>query len=191
MNEQVSLAQSQEVKPSLWGLIWTFNQIALASFGGGLSAWSREVIVVERQWMGEEEFLSASTMCRILPGANQVNLAVFVGSKFQGIPGAVAAVFGLTLIPVLIVLGLAVLYFQFHHLPALQKILHGAAAAAVALTLAMVVKTGKKCLHAPIPIMFFLATFILNGVLRWPLLLVLAIVGPLSLLWAWPRPGIK
>jgi len=191
MNDPVSPEPSQAIKPSLWALVWTFNQIALASFGGGLSAWSREVIVVERHWMDEEEFLSASTMCRILPGANQVNLAVFVGAKFQGIPGAIAAVFGLTLIPVLIVLLLAVLYFQFHHLPSLQKILHGAAAAAVALTLAMVVKTGKKCLHGPIPILLFLATFILNGVLRWPLLLVLAIVGPLSLIWAWPRPGTK
>jgi chromate transporter len=191
MNEQTSLAEPRAVKPSLWDLVWTFNQIALASFGGGLSAWSREVIVVERQWMGEEEFLSASTMCRILPGANQVNLAVFVGAKFQGIPGAVAAVFGLTLIPVLIVLLLAVLYFQFHRLPALQKILHGAAAAAVALTLAMVVKTGKKCLHGPVPILLFLATFVLNGVLRWPLLLALALVGPISLIWAWPRKGAK
>ena len=70
---------------SLFELAWTFNHIALASFGGGLSAWSREVLVVEKQWMGEEEFLSAMTMCRILPGANQVNMAVFAGSKMPAI----------------------------------------------------------------------------------------------------------
>jgi chromate transporter len=191
MSESATLAESGAVKPSLWELIWTFNQIALASFGGGLSAWSREILVVEKHWMGEEEFLSASTMCRILPGANQINLAVFVGAKFGALPGAFAAVFGLTLIPVLIVLVLAILYFQFHDVPSLQKILHGAAAAAVALTLAMVVKTGRKCLHGPIPILLFLSTFILNGVLRWPLLLVLVIVAPLSLIWAWPRPKNK
>ena len=66
-------------KVSLRELALTFNHIALASFGGGLSAWSREVLVVEKKWMGEEEFLSAMTMCRILPGANQVNMAVFAG----------------------------------------------------------------------------------------------------------------
>ena len=80
--------------PSLVELALTFNHIALASFGGGLSAWSREVIVVEKGWMAEEEFLSAITMCRILPGANQVNLAVFVGAKFRGVLGAIAAVIG-------------------------------------------------------------------------------------------------
>src|SRR6201989_3689671 len=86
-------------KLSLCEMAWTFNHIALASFGGGLSAWSREVLVVEKQWMGEEEFLSAMTMCRILPGANQVNMAVFVGSKMRGLLGACAAIFGLCLLP--------------------------------------------------------------------------------------------
>ncbi|MGA7393434.1 MAG: chromate transporter, partial [Terrimicrobiaceae bacterium] len=85
-------------RPTLFELAKTFNHIALASFGGGLSAWSREVVVVEKKWMPEEEFLSAITMCRILPGANQVNLAVFVGSKFRGMAGAAAAVFGLSLV---------------------------------------------------------------------------------------------
>ena len=34
---------------SLFEPAWTFNHIALASFGGGLSAWSREVLVVKKQ----------------------------------------------------------------------------------------------------------------------------------------------
>src|SRR5215468_10511384 len=103
MSERVSLAR----------LAYTFNHIALASFGGGLSAWSREVLVVEKRWLGEEEFLSAMTMCRILPGANQVNMAVFVGTKMRGVPGAVASVVGLCLAPLAIVLALSWLYFQF------------------------------------------------------------------------------
>ncbi|MFZ4773887.1 MAG: chromate transporter [Terrimicrobiaceae bacterium] len=174
-------------KPSLFALALTFNQIALASFGGGLSAWSREVIVAEKKWMEDEEFLSAVTMCRILPGANQVNLAVFVGVKFQGIPGALAAVFGLTLVPVLIVLVLSYFYFQFHQVPAVAGILKGAAAAAVALTLSMVFKTGRKCLVSLIPVLLFLAIFLMNGLVRWPLLACLSLLAPLALVWAWPK----
>jgi len=64
---------------------------------------------------------------------------------------------------------------------------HRAAAAAVALTITMAVKTGRKCLHGPAPILLFLASFVMNGIFRWPLLVALAIVGPLSLTWAWPR----
>jgi chromate transporter len=172
---------------SLFELGWTFNHIALASFGGGLSAWSREVLVVEKQWMGEEEFLSAMTMCRILPGANQVNMAVFAGSKMRGLPGAAAALFGLCLMPVALIMVAGFFYFRFKEIPAVKGVLHGASAAAVALTLAMVIQTGKKCLTGVVPALLFAAAFFLNGLLRWPLPVVLGILAPLSLIWAWPR----
>ncbi|BBY59902.1 chromate transporter [Mycolicibacterium sarraceniae] len=174
-------------KVSLLEIARTFNHIALASFGGGLGAWSREVIVVEKKWLAEEEFLSALTMCRIVPGANQVNLAVFVGTKMKGLTGAIAALIGLCLMPVAIVLTLGFIYFTFKEVPAIKGALHGASAAAVALTLAMVIQTGQKCLKGVMPIAFFLAAFALNGLLRWPLLTTLAILAPLSLIWAWPR----
>jgi chromate transporter len=186
MSEEPSSGLARETV-SLVELAWTFNHIALASFGGGLSAWSREVLVVEKQWMGEAEFLSAMTMCRILPGANQVNMAVFTGTKMRGMSGAVAAVVGLCFMPLVIVLFLSWLYFQFKEVPAVKGVLHGASAAAVALTLAMVIKTGQKCLTGVIPVALFALAFVLNGVLRWPLLGVLAVVAPLALIWAWPK----
>jgi chromate transporter len=172
---------------SLFELAWTFNHIALASFGGGLSAWSREVLVVEKQWMGEAEFLSAMTMCRILPGANQVNMAVFAGAKMRGLPGAAAALFGLCLMPVVLIMVAGFFYFRFKEMPAVKGVLHGASAAAVALTLAMVIQTGRKCLTGLIPVALFAAAFVLNGLVRWPLPVVLAILAPISLVWAWPR----
>lgn len=178
---------SESVRVSLVELAWTFNHIALASFGGGLSAWSRQVLVVEKQWIVEDEFLSAMTLCRVLPGGNQVNMAVFAGTKMRGLPGAIAALVGLTLVPLAIVLVLAFLYFRFKEIPSVKGVLHGASAAAVALTLAMVVKTGRRCLTGLVPVVLFATAFVLNGVLRWPLLGTLAIVAPVSLLWAWPR----
>lgn len=177
-------------KVSLLELALTFNHIALASFGGGLSAWSREVLVVEKHWMGEEEFLSAMTMCRILPGANQVNMAVFVGTKMGGILGVIAALFGLCLMPVLFMLAMGYVYFRFKEVPAVKGALHGASAAAVALTLAMVIKTGQKCLTGLAPVLLFVASFVLNGLVRWPLPVTLAILAPLSLIWAWPRKPV-
>ena len=37
------------------------------------------------------------------------------------------------------------------------------------------------------PVLLFAAAFGLNGLLRWPLPVVLAILAPISLIWAWPR----
>jgi chromate transporter len=137
--------------------------------------------------MGEAEFLSAMTMCRILPGANQVNMAVFAGSKMRGLLGAAAALFGLCLMPVVLIMVAGFFYFRFKEMPAVKGVLHGASAAAVALTLAMVIQTGKKCLTGLMPVLLFAAAFVLNGILRWPLPVVLAILAPISLVWAWPK----
>jgi len=176
-----------EQRVSLLELAVTFNHIALASFGGGLSAWSREVLVVEKAWIEEAEFLSAMTMCRILPGANQVNLAVFAGTKMRGLAGAVAAVVGLCVIPMIIVLAMSFAYFRFKEVPSVKGALHGASAAAVALTVTMVIKTGKTCLTGLVPVLLFAGAFVLNGILRFPLLGTLAILAPIALIWAWPR----
>jgi chromate transporter len=174
-------------QPGLLELALTFNKIALASFGGGLSAWSREIVVVERKWMTEEEFLSALTICRILPGANQINLAIFVGIKFHGVPGAIAACVGLILVPMLIVLAMGWFYFTYSHVPAMKDVLHGMTPAAVAMTFAMAFKTGQKCLRGPVAIALFGAIFLLSAVLRLPLIAALAICAPPALWWGWPR----
>ena len=94
---------------------------------------------------------------------------------------------GLCLMPVVFIMVMGYIYFRFKEVPAVKSVLHGASAAAVALTLAMVIKTGQKCLKGVVPVLLFAATFVLNGVLRWPLPVALAIVAPLSLIWAWPR----
>ncbi|MCZ0731738.1 chromate transporter [Mycolicibacterium iranicum] len=164
-----------------------FNHVALASFGGGLSAWSREIIVERKRWLDDREFLSALTMCRILPGANQVNIAVFVGAKLRGATGALAAVLGLMVVPVALTLVAGWAYFTFKEVPGVHGALQGASSAAVALTVAMVVKTGRQCLTGWIPVALFAAAFLLNGVVRWPLLVTLLILVPLCLWWAWPR----
>jgi chromate transporter len=165
----------------------SFNRIALSSFGGGLGAWSRQVVVEERGWMSEAEFLTALTICRVLPGANQVNLAVFVGTKLGGVAGAVAAIVGLILVPALLILAVGALYAAHRHEPAVQGVLRGMIAAAVALSLSMAYKTGRACLDSLPAWVLFVAALLGAGVLRIPLLLLLAPLAALAMWWAWPR----
>ena len=72
-----------------------------------------------------------------------------------------SAVWREPLLPVLIIFGLCYAYFQYQQVLALQSVLHGAAAAAVALTLAMAIKTGRKCLRGLIPVLLFAAIFVM------------------------------
>jgi chromate transporter len=119
----------------------------------------------------------------VLPGANQVNLAVYVGAKLHGLRGAVAAVLGLLALPLAIVLVLAWLYGRYGELPALQAVLRGAVCVAVAMTFAMVWQTGRKCLRSLPAWALFLACLALSGGLRVSLPLVLLLLGPPALWW--------
>lgn len=182
-----AIAEPVPDHPSLWALALAFNRIALESFGGGLSAWSREVIVRERGWVTDEQFLSASTICRILPGANQVNMAVFVGMKLHGVPGAVAATVGLTLVPMAIVLVAGALYLEYRHVPQLRSFTHGMAAAAVGLTLSVAWRQGRNILASPIPLLLFMGSIVMAAGFRTPLWLTLLVLGPVGCWWAWRR----
>ncbi|MBV9655448.1 MAG: chromate transporter [Acetobacteraceae bacterium] len=173
--------------PSAWELARAFNRIALESFGGGLSAWSREVIVRERGWVTDEEFLSASTICRILPGANQVNMAVFVGMKLRGVGGAVAAVIGLCLVPMVIVLAAGAIYLQLRDNHALRNLMRGMTAAAVGLTFSVAWRQGRTLLTAPVPLLLFILSLVMAAAMRAPLWLTLLLLGPFGFAWAWRR----
>ncbi|MGI4748320.1 MAG: chromate transporter [Janthinobacterium lividum] len=175
--------------PSLWELARTFNTISLASFGGGLSAWSREIVVMRRGWMNETEFLSAMTICRLLPGANQVNVAIFVGARMQGMGGAAAAVAGLIAIPFVIIVALCAFATRYQHVGAVQHVLAGLNPAAVALTLSMVWQTGRKTLRSMVPFALCLATTVAAAVLRVPLWATMLVLGPVGVFWSYRQPA--
>ena len=171
-------------------LALAFLEVALASFGGGLSAWSREVVVEKRRWMTDAEFLSALTVCRILPGPNQVNMAVFVGSRFRGAAGALAALGGLVLVPLAIVIALGAAYFHYHQVPVLRSVLGGAIAAATGMALSMAIKVGGPLLRQPDGLVFAVAAFVAVSVLHWPLVPVVLVLGSTAILWFWPRRDV-
>jgi chromate transporter len=176
---------------TLTALSLAFLKIAMASLGGGLSAWALRVIVEERKWLTEEEFLAAYTICRILPGPNQVNMAVYVGTRFRGLAGAAAALAGLTLVPLAIVLGLGTLYFGNRKTPGLQATMTGLVAAAAGMTLSVGVKLSLGYVRQPVALLLAVAAFAGVAVMRWPLLLVLGVLGPIGIACYWPHESGK
>jgi chromate transporter len=165
----------------------SYLRISLSSFGGGLSAWAQLVVVDQRKWLTDEEFLSALALCRILPGPNQVNLAVYVGNRLRGFAGVLAALAGLIAIPFVLVLLIGIAYFQYQYLTGVQSGLRGMAAVAVGMTLGMGLKLTLRHSFTPWTVLILVAAFITIGLLRWPLIPVLAVLIPLSVGLSWTR----
>jgi chromate transporter len=165
---------------TLGALFLEFAKIGLCGFGS-LLAWAHRVIVDERHWMSEAEFADTLSLCLFLPGPENANISIYVGSKFRGPVGATVALLGLTAAPLAVGLVLGILYLQHPHLPVIQNILGGIAAAAAG----MLIATGIKMLmpHRRRPTALFFAMLAFAGIIvaKLPLLAVLAGLVPLSI----------
>ncbi|HWE79667.1 MAG TPA: chromate transporter [Pseudolabrys sp.] len=171
--------------PSIVTIFAVFARIGLLSFGGGLSGWVFREVVVLRNWIGEEEFLSGLALAQILPGTNIANLAVYIGQKLCGTAGAVAALGGLLAGPFFAVIALASVYDRFRSIPYADAAMDGVAAAAIGLLLIIVLRGVRHSARKPAGAIALAATFIGVGLLHVSLLIVVAVVGPLSVLAAW------
>ncbi len=169
-------------------LFLAFNWMALQGFGGVLAVVQRE-LVERKQWLTLEEFVEDWSVSQILPGPNVVNLGLIMGNRYFGLSGALVAMAGLLLVPLVIVLVLAVLYGQFEHLPAIQAALRGMGAVVAGLIIA----TGMKLIPAlrknpigrTLGLAWVIIGFIVVALVRVPLAVSLLTLGGTACVWAW------
>ena len=174
-------------------LFLSFTVLALQGFGGVLAVVQRE-IVEKKRWLTPDEFIEDWAVAQVLPGPNVVNLAVMIGDRYFGLPGAVAAVAGMLFFPSLVVLALAALFAEISAIPAAQGALRGMGAVAAGLITA----TGLKLIGAmrgnimglAVCWAFAIATFVAIALLRIPLIWVLLGVGGLACTGAYRQLGL-
>ncbi|MCS6811018.1 MAG: chromate transporter, partial [Tepidimonas sp.] len=82
-------------------LFWAFTWLALQGFGGVLAVAQRE-LVQRRQWLTREQFVHDWAVAQLLPGPNVVNLALMIGGRQFGWRGALAALAGMLLAPLVL-----------------------------------------------------------------------------------------
>src|SRR5438105_11108839 len=115
----------------LIALIGVFFRVGVTSFGGSTAAWLYRETVERRGWLDENGFVTALTLCQVLPGANPVNLAIYVGAQLRGGLGGMVAAIGLILPPFCVILALGFLYLRIGTSPLVHAVLMGLAAAGV------------------------------------------------------------
>ena len=180
------------VGPPLAHLFRSFVSIGMSSFGGGLTAWVRREIVQRRGWLDDQQFLSGYALSQLVPGATNVNLAVFIGTQLRGVPGALACFFGLTALPLLLSLILGAIYFGMRGMPggvSLSIALSGMGAVAIGLNLGTGIRLARRGIRRLVPALITAAVALSVGVAGLSLLKVLGVMIPVSLLAAlWSRP---
>ncbi|NDF62401.1 MAG: chromate transporter, partial [Synechococcaceae bacterium WBB_3_034] len=173
--------------PNHWELFVGMQQVALSSFGGGLSAWSERIVVEQRRWMGEQDFLTGLTVARLLPGPNQINMAVYVGSRFYGLSGALVALGGMLLLPFSLLMLLGLGYYYLHETLWVDRLLAGVITASAGMALSMGFKIAHSYTRDPVALGIAAVSFLAMDVFHVRLIPLVLVAGPLAMAWYWPR----
>lgn len=143
---------NRERKLRLCGKLFvSFLKIGPTTFGGGyaiLPVIDKEV-TERRGWLGSKEMSEMTALSGAAPGGIGVNVAALVGYRVAGIPGLLAAVAGISLPTILIMLVLCAAAAGFSHNRYVQAALHGIKPTVVALIIYAAVRMRKQALNHP------------------------------------------
>jgi chromate transporter len=173
---------------SLTDLFFSFTWLALQGFGGVLAIAQRE-LVENKRWLTREEFIEEWAVAQIMPGPNVINLGITLGWRYFGWRGSLVSLAGMLTLPLLLLLGLALIYARFADNPHVAGALRGMGAVAAGL----IVATGLKLLPAlrknvmglPLASVLAVAAFAAIALLRLPLVWVLLGFGAIGSVAAW------
>jgi len=154
--------------------------MALAGFGGVLPI-AEDRLVRREAWVSAQDFLETLALAQVLPGPNVCNMAIMLGDRFHGIRGALAALSGLLLPPLIPVLLLAILYTRWVDSAWVNGALRAMAMAAAGLILAMVIRLSASLKHPKSDALVAFLMLIALLVLRLPLSYALVFIGGFSL----------
>lgn len=167
--------------PTLWQIFFEFLLIGAVSFGGGIVAYERILLIQKRQWLSVDSFMATLAISQTMPGLNSVNLALLAGDQLRGVKGALAATIGLMLPGGTFVLLAGLAYSAGGQQPFVNVLLAGIAAGATGLLASVTYTIGKRHFVQLKSLFMIVSTFVLMSVFKLSLLWVLVLMVPVGL----------
>jgi len=180
-------AAANMIPPTIWQIFFEFLLIGAVSFGGGIVAYERILLIEKRRWLSPDSFMATLAISQTMPGLNSVNLALLAGDQIRGVKGAFAATIGLMLPGGAFVLLAGVAYSAGGQHPFINVLLAGIAAGATGLLASVTYTIGKRHFVQMKSLFMIVSTFVLMSVFKLSLVWVLLLMVPIGLYLY--RPG--
>ena len=171
--------------PTLKDLTRTFAKIGCLSFGGPAAqiALMHRVILEEKRWVSEPDYLRALSFCMLLPGPEAMQLATWIGWRLHGVKGGLVAG-GLFVLPgALVVLTLSLIYAAFGQVPVVAALFTGVQAAVIAIVIEALIRVSKRALKSREAHVLAIAAFLGLFALKLPFPVIILAAG----LWGFLR----
>lgn len=124
----------------------TFLKFGCFTFGGGWSivAQIQKEYVEKKHWITDEELLDYTSVGRSLPGLMIGNASLLFGYSAAGIPGAFAALLGITIPPIAIMMAVTYVYGMVRDNAYVARAMMGVRAAVVPIIFSALIKLFKS-----------------------------------------------
>lgn len=157
------------MKPSisLRDLFWSLFKINLVTFGGGFVIMPiiKKTFVERKGLLDEHEMLDMIALAQSIPGAMAINTSMLVGHRLRGVKGAIVAMIGGFLPPLLVLSVISFFYVAFQTNPIILALLRGMRGAVTAVLLVSSYSMMKSVLKSDVP--FALTMMISAFLLSW------------------------
>jgi chromate transporter len=126
----------ERARPSLLELADVFVRYGNVTLGGGSAtiAVLRRELLERRRWISTDDFTVSFALARLTPGTNLLAFCTGVGWLTRGWPGAFVALLAGSIPCAAMVVAATALFSVWQHVAWAQAAIHGAVAAAVAVT---------------------------------------------------------
>jgi chromate transporter len=161
--------------PTLSDLTRAFARIGFLSFGGPAAqiALMHRVVLDEKKWVGEADYLRALSFCMLLPGPEAMQLATWIGWRLHGVKGGLIAG-GLFVLPgAAVVLALTLVYAALGDVPLVAALFTGVQAAVIAIVIEALIRVSRRALKSAEAYLIAIAAFAALFLFKLPFPLVI------------------
>ena len=164
--------------PSLREAFYVWLKIGCLSFGGPAAqiALMHRIVVEEKSWLDEKQYLNALGFCMLLPGPEAMQIATYAGWRLHGVIGGLIAGLLFVVPGALVILALAIFYTLFGRLDIVDALFLGVKAAVIVVVIEALLRVSRKALLKPehwvIAMLSFVSIFFLD--LSYPLIVLAA-----------------
>ena len=165
--------------PSFSEAAQTFGKIGLLSFGGpaGQIALMHKILVDEKKWLEEKQYLNALNFCMLLPGPEAMQLATYAGWLLHGVKGGLMAGLLFVLPGRWCCLALSSAYVFLGDQTWMAGLLFGLSAAVLALVLEALLRVSKRALKSRFAYVIAALAFVAIALLKLPFPLVVLLAA--------------
>ena len=123
-------------------------RIGVLSFGGPAAqiALMHRILVEERGWLAERQYMNALSFCMMLPGPEAMQLATWAGWRMHGVAGGLVAGLSFVMPGAVVVLVLSAIYVAWGATAPMQAIFLGIKAAVIVIVIEALLKISRRAL---------------------------------------------